>query len=152
MYVSPTPLMCQQKGLGYRDDHRDGEEVAKKRAVTKKCHSEWKLLNMPFGKPFFFHLKLLPATCWVHILLPEAKAWERMLKLIRFHFPCPGFHDGYFSPLLDRCTMTSLFTAKMSKCWMTICKYTLPYLHEICMFFFSLWYGMPGPFFTQSKD
>lgn len=33
VYVSPTPLMCPHKGLGYRGDHRDGEEVAKKKGL-----------------------------------------------------------------------------------------------------------------------
>lgn len=60
---------------------------------------------MPFGKPFFF----LPVATAGNMLsayftfgfqghvLPEAKAWERTLKRIRYHFPCPGFHDGYQS-------------------------------------------------------
>ena len=122
VYVKPTPLMCPQKGLRYRGDHRDWEEVAQKWAATKKCHSEWKLLNMPFGKPFLFFPEATAGNMLSAYFTfgfqghvpPEAMAWERALKLIRVRFPCPGFHDGYFSPLPDRCTMTSLFTPKMS--------------------------------------
>lgn len=92
----------------------------------KKCHNEWKLLNMPFGKPFFSFPEATVGNMLSayfsfgsqgHVL-SGVQAWESTLILICCRLLCPGCEKGYFSfnltiPTLQKKKKTLIICMKL---------------------------------------